>query len=129
VKVRGIAWLGIRTERFDEMSRFVADLTGEAPSVQKPGFGYWQLADGDVIEVFGLERKAVLGTAAVAGFEVDDIEDARRAILEAGCEVLGGYGPTDDGYEAIHFRAPDGNVYEVLHDPARAARRGAVARD
>lgn len=128
MKVRGLAWLGIRTAHFDEMTKLVAELTGEPPSVQKPGFGSWELADGDVIEVFGPERKPVLGTAPVAGFEVDDIEDARRAIREAGGEVLGGYGPTDDGYEAIHFRAPDGHVYEVLHDPARAARRAATAR-
>jgi catechol 2,3-dioxygenase-like lactoylglutathione lyase family enzyme len=128
VNVRGIAWLGIRTARFDEMASLIGSLTGEPPSVDKPGFGYWQLADGDVIEVFGLERKAELGTAPVAGFEVDDIGAARGAILEAGGEIVGGYGPTDDGYEAIHFRAPDGNVYEVLQDPGRAARRATTQR-
>ena len=32
------------------------------------------------------------------------------------------YGPNEDGYETVHFRAPDGNVYEIVRDPKREAR-------
>ena len=43
---------------------------------------------------------------------------------ELGAEIVGGYGPNEDGYASVHFRAPDGNVYELTYDPDHEGRAG-----
>jgi hypothetical protein len=35
----------------------------------------------------------------------------------AGVEFIGRRGSSDDGYAWWHFRAPDGNVYEIVSRP------------
>ena len=120
--VRGIVWMGVQTERFDEMAAFVRALTGTPPPVEEPGFNLWSLPNGDLIELFAEGRKPTFGAGPVVGFLVDDLQASRTEIEAAGAVIVGGYGPNDDGYEAIHFRAPDGNVYELVHDPGHERR-------
>ncbi len=121
--VHAIVWMGVQTARFEEMQAFMSSLLGAPPPVSEPGFALWDLPSGDLVELFAEGRKPTFGTAPVVGLLVDDMEEARRRLEAAGAEVVGGYGPNEDGYEAVHFRAPDGNVYEVVRDPAREARR------
>ena len=127
MKLRGIVWMGVQTERFDEMAAFMRTLTGTQPAIEEPGFALWSLPDGDLIELFAPGRKPAFGHGPVVGFLVDDLEASRRDLEAAGAEMVGGYGPNEDGYETIHFRAPDGNVYEIVRDPARE-RRAAASR-
>ena len=127
MKLRGIVWTGIQTERFDEMAAFMRRLTGEPPGVEEPGFDLWAFPDGDLFEVFAGGTKPPFESAPVVGFLVDDLESSRRDLETAGAEILGGYGPNEDGYETVHFRAPDGNVYEIVRGPARE-RRAAASR-
>ncbi len=125
MNLRGIVWMGVQTERFDEMSAFLRAVAGVQPGVEEPGFNLWALPSGDLVELFGPGSKPTFGAGPVVGFLVDDLEAARRAVEAAGGEVVSGYGPNEDGYETVHFRAPDGNVYELVHDPlydTRAAR-------
>ena len=123
MRVRGIVWTGIQTERFDEMAAFMRALFGTPPPVDRPGFALWSLPNGDLVEIFKFGDKPSFGTAPVVGFQVDDIEAARRDIEAAGAEIVGGYGPNEDGYRSIHFRAPDGNIYELVDDPMHETRR------
>ena len=122
MNVRGIVWMGVQTERFEEMQAFMATLLGSAPPVTEAGFALWDLPNGDLVELFAQGRKPAFGSGPVVGLLVDDLDAARRDLEAAGAEIVGGYGPNEDGYEAVHFRAPDGNVYEVVRDPARARR-------
>ena len=122
MNVRGIVCMGVQTERFDEMQDFLGALLGAPPPVTEPGFALWALPSGDVVELFAEGRKPTFGSAPVVGFLVDDLDASRRDLEAAGAEVVSSYGPNDDGYEAIHFRAPDGNIYEIVRDPAREAR-------
>ncbi len=122
MNVRAIVWMGVQTERFDEMQAFMRTLLGGPPPVVEPGFALWALPSGDLVELFGAGRKPTFGTGPVVGFLVDDLEASRRELEAAGAEIVSSYGPNEDGYEAIHFRAPDGNVYEIVRDPAREAR-------
>ncbi len=117
MKVRGIVWMGIQTARFDEMGAFLRALTGTEPPVVEPGFNLWSLPSGDLVELFAPGSKPAFGAGPVVGFLVDDLAASRRDLEAAGGEVVGGYGPNDDGYESVHVRAPDGNVYEIVHDP------------
>jgi hypothetical protein len=55
----------------------------------------------------------------VAGFLVDDIEAARNELAGTpNVELLGELHVLPGGYAWQHFRAPDGNVYELTADPA-----------
>ena len=122
VNVRGIVWMGVQTERFEAMQAFLQTLLGAEPPLTEPGFALWALPNGDLVELFAEGRKPTFGAGPVVGFLVDDLEAARRELETAGGEVVSGYGPNEEGYQAIHFRAPDGNVYELVRDPAREAR-------
>ena len=127
MNVRAIVWMGVQTERFEEMQAFMRALLGAPPPVAEPGFALWALPSGDLVELFAEGRKPAFGTGPVVGFLVDDLEASRRELEAAGATMVGGYGPNEDGYEAVQFRAPDGNVYEIVRDPAREARRAREA--
>ncbi len=122
MKVRGIVWMGVQTTRFDEMSALLRALMGAPPGVEEDGFNLWALPSGDLVELFADGRKPSFGAAPVVGFLVDDIDASTRDVQQAGAEIVGGYGPNEDGYRSVHLRAPDGNVYELVHDPRYAAR-------
>ena len=122
MKLRGIVWMGVQTERFEEMSAFMRTLIGDEPSIQEPGFNLWSLPSGDLIELFAGGTKPPFERAPVVGFLVDDLEASRRDLEAAGAEIVGGYGPNQAGYATIHYRAPDGNIYEIVHDPDHETR-------
>jgi len=122
MKVQGIAWMGVQTSRFAEMAALIRALTGSPPPVEEEGFNLWSLPNGDLIELFAQGKKPGFGAGPVVGFRVMDLAASRRDVESAGAEVVGGYGPNESGYEAVHFRAPDGNVYELVHDPEHEAR-------
>ena len=117
--VRGLVWLGLQTEQFDAMERLFRALFGAEADGREPGFRLWRLGNGDLVELFAGGTKPPFGSAPVVGFLVDDLNEARRELVEAGAEIVGGYGPNEDGYASLHFRAPDGNIYEVVRDPNR----------
>jgi catechol 2,3-dioxygenase-like lactoylglutathione lyase family enzyme len=122
MRVLGIVWTGVQTANFDAMATFVEGLIGAPAPQQEPGFRLWSFPDGDIIELYAEGGKPTFGTAPVVGFRVDDLEAGRRRLEELGAEIVGGYGPNEDGYASIHFRAPDGNVYELTYDPDHETR-------
>ena len=122
MKLLGIVWTGVQTPKFAEMAAFIESLAGQSPGIEEPGFALWAFPDGDLLELFAAGTKPPFENAPVVGFLVDDLETARGDLERAGADILGGYGPSDDGYESIHFRAPDGNIYELVYDPARQKR-------
>jgi catechol 2,3-dioxygenase-like lactoylglutathione lyase family enzyme len=48
---------------------------------------------------------------------VDDVHDATTELRSAGAEILYESGVDDSGNAWVHFRAPDGNLYEFTQDP------------
>ena len=121
-RVQGIVWTGIQTAQFDEMNRFFRALFGASASREESGFALWSLGNGDIVELYAPGGKPDFWTAPVVGFQVDDIDAARRDVEAAGAVIVGGYGPNEDGYRSIHFRAPDGNIYELTYDPDHETR-------
>jgi catechol 2,3-dioxygenase-like lactoylglutathione lyase family enzyme len=122
MRVLGIVWTGVQTANFDAMATFVEGLIGAPAPRQEPGFRLWSFPDGDIVELYAEGGKPTFGTAPVVGFRVDDLEAGRRRLEELGAEIVGGYGPNETGYASIHFRAPDGNVYELTYDPDHETR-------
>lgn len=101
----------------------VADFEGEIAFFQRLGLEHqrtegemavFKTVDGDTVEVFGTgdadHRHFTSGP--VVGFEVDDIEAARREVEAAGAELIGSVG-RGGGMAWTHFRGPEGFVYEL----------------
>lgn len=113
MQVRGLSWLGIR----------VTDLGGAKAIFERLGLSLdhaegemvaYKTANGDTVELFGPgdEDHRHFDTGPVVGFEVDDIEAARRELEATGVEFLGGVG-RGGGFAWAHFRGPEGFVYEL----------------
>jgi hypothetical protein len=66
------------------------------------------MAPGDPYFEFFTENTA----GPVPLFEVDDVHGARTELVEAGVEIVGEMG-RDSRWEWLHFRGPDGNLYEL----------------
>jgi aminoglycoside phosphotransferase len=75
------------------------------------------LPSGDRVQVFapGDPYFDFFGTHAsgpVALFEVDAIRTAHAELVAAGIEIVGAI-EQDRNWDWLHFRAPDGNLYEL----------------
>ena len=122
MKVKRLAWLGTRTEKFDDTTAFFRDVLGIPVLYEEPGFAMLQLPDSDrdFVEVFAPDHPnaALYSTGPVVGLLVDDIEQARVELEAAGVELIG---PSEwlqsmDGYGWFHVRGPDGNIYAIVQD-------------
>ena len=115
VKVEGLGWLGIRTERFEETARFFREVMGLEETRRERDVVGFALSDGAEMEVWRPEDEfhSFFGAGLVVGLRVDDVEEARAAMEAAGVEFLG---PVQRSERALwsHFRGPDGNVYEII---------------
>lgn len=119
MKIKGIIWLGTRTEHFDQMTAFCRDLLGLSQRSSEPGFAVFELPNGDLFEVFGSDQSMnAFMTHPVAGFLVDDIVVARAEMEARGIEFLGPIQGDTEDYKWTHFRAPDGFVYELTYSTA-----------
>jgi len=122
VEVRRIAWLGTRTEKFDETTAFFRDVLGIPALHEEPGFAMLQLPSGerDFVEVFAPNQPGgeLYTTGLVVGLLVDDVEQARAELDAAGVEVLDEtrWPESLGGYGWFHVRGPDGNVYAIVQD-------------
>jgi catechol 2,3-dioxygenase-like lactoylglutathione lyase family enzyme len=120
MKVHAVNWLGTRTRRYDAQVAFYRDVLQLEVAHEEPGFAVFRCANGDLVEVFGADHDTehtFFTTGPVAGFAVDDVDAAKAAMEAAGIEFLGERGSTDEGHAWWHFRAPDGNVYEITSGP------------
>jgi catechol 2,3-dioxygenase-like lactoylglutathione lyase family enzyme len=111
MRVHGIVWGGVRTERFDETVAFFRDLLGVPLEEPHEGFAWSRMPNTSQFEVFGSDDPdhGHFTTGPVVEFLVDDVHAAAEDLRAAGVEVWGPWGTPGDGW--LHFRAPDGNVY------------------
>lgn len=114
-----LAWVGTRTSHDEATVAFFRDVLGLPLGLELPGFWMMKLPDGSKVEVFGPETdmNRHFSTGPVAGFLVDDVFAATEELRQAGTDIL--LDPELDawGNAWVHFRAPDGNVYEFTQDP------------
>ena len=128
MKVKGIRWLGVGTERVTLMRSFAIEVLGlDVVGEDTEHFVELAMGDGAKLELFGPEAVAESpwlfeSNPVVAGFLVDDIEAAREELAGTdNVELLGELRVLPDGYAWQHFRAPEGRVYELTADPAARA--------
>jgi catechol 2,3-dioxygenase-like lactoylglutathione lyase family enzyme len=118
--VKGLVWVGSRTEHYGQMVRFYRDALSLPLEHEEGEFALFRLPDGSKAEVFGPSdiEHTHFTTGPVVGFVVDDVESARGSLGAQGIEFIGPvheWEPTGEAWS--HFRAPDGNVYEITHGP------------
>jgi predicted enzyme related to lactoylglutathione lyase len=114
VRILGLVWVGTRTTEHPATVAFFRDVLGLGVQVSEPGFAVLDVPGGATVEIFGptSEYNRHL-THPVAGFLVDDLAAAADEVAAAGAEIVL---PIQDGGDRswMHFRAPDGFVYELV---------------
>jgi catechol 2,3-dioxygenase-like lactoylglutathione lyase family enzyme len=116
MSVRSLGWLGVRTPNATAMTAFYRDVLQLEVILERPGATWFRLGDGAEVHVYGSDDAdhEFFGTSPVAGFCVDSFEVARAALEAAGIEFIYAEPQRAAGRAWQHFRAPDGNVYEVI---------------
>ena len=113
--VKGVGFVGIRTERLAETIDLLENLIGLPLTRREGDIAGFTLADGTLVELFGPADgfHAFFTTGPVVGFRVDDFDARRRAMLSAGVEFIGDPQHAD-GTSWQHFRCPDGTIAEIM---------------
>ena len=114
MRVTRIGWAGTRTDGYSAMVDFLTAVLGLTMVHQQRDFAVLELPSGDKFEVFGPSDEHHLhsSTGPVVGFVVEDLPAAVAELEQGGVELLGGH-VDERGLGWRHFRAPDGNVYEL----------------
>lgn len=112
----GVGFVGLRTERFDEMVGFFRDLLGLELIHAAPGAAWFRLGRDTELHVYasgGESDHAFFTTGPVVGLVVADVDAARDRMERAG---IGFVTEIERSTAAswCHFRAPDGTVMEII---------------
>jgi catechol 2,3-dioxygenase-like lactoylglutathione lyase family enzyme len=117
MEVRNLRWVGVPTTRYAEMTAFLRNVLKLRIGFEEPTTIEFSTSEGDEIQImapgdpyFAFFEEHAAGPVPL--FEVDDVHAARRELEAAGIEIVGPLG-RDSRWEWIHFRAPDGNLYEL----------------
>ena len=115
--VLGIRWLGIRTDRFEELVGFLRDGLGLSVNFEGATTAELSTSDGDAIQVMGPGHRyhGFFGEQAagpVPLLEVDDVAAARAELEAIGADLVGSV-ERDRRWEWFHVRAPDGTLFEL----------------
>ena len=124
MRVKRIGWAGTRTSEYAAMVAFLQGVLGLTTIQEGSDFAAFQLPEGGTFEVFGPgdQDHEHFATGPVVGFVVEDLPAAVAELEQAGVELLGGH-VDDRGEGWRHFRAPDGNVYELTNESRGRERR------
>jgi predicted enzyme related to lactoylglutathione lyase len=114
MRIRRLGWVGTRTEAAAETVNFFRDVLGLEMEKRDQDFWLGRLPEGGLVEVFGptSPHNPHFTTGPVVGFVVDDVDAGAEELRAAGAEVFGPF-RAEDGGAWVHFRAPDGRLYEL----------------
>ncbi len=115
MQIKGLSWVGIRTDKFDQMVSFFRDTLQIKSVIEEPGFIAFDLPNGDTVEIFAdwYETHKHFTTGPVVGFDVEDIDETRALMEKNGIEFIGSTDGDSKVSRWAHFRGPDGNIYEL----------------
>jgi catechol 2,3-dioxygenase-like lactoylglutathione lyase family enzyme len=111
----GVGFIGLRTDRFDEMVALFRDVIGLAVIREQPGATWFRLGFDAELHVYAETDPdhAFFTTGPVVGVRVADVDATRAAIAARGMELLTDVERTEQA-AWCHFRAPDGTVLEII---------------
>ena len=111
MEVTGLAFVGTRTRHVEQMRSFVQDVLGLVPR-QDGGTTFFELPDGSSMAV--TEPADLDPAERTVGFRVADAAAAARELAARGVPVDE---LADNGRQRyVHFRAPDGQLYELVEE-------------
>ena len=117
MQVRNVRWIGVSTDNYPAMRELFETVMGLRPNFDEATTVEFATSEGDEIQLmapgdpyFDFFREHAHGPVPL--FEVDDVHSARAELEAAGIEIIGALG-RDSRWEWVHFRAPDGNLYEL----------------
>jgi glyoxylase I family protein len=111
VEVLGLLFAATPTERRAEMAAFAADVLGlERVAADDMDAELFSLPDGAYLAV--ADPRGPGDTARSIGFLVADAAAAAAELRAAGIEV--GEPSENERFRYVHFRAPDGKLYELV---------------
>ena len=124
MNAEGIGFIGIRTDRFDEMVTLFRDLIGLSVVREAPGATWFRLGTDAELHVYADTDAdhAFFTTGPVVGLKVENVQATRDRLEEQGMEMLTEI-ERAGGAAWCHFRAPDGTVLEII-GPDRSAPAG-----
>ncbi len=131
MNVLGLSWVGTRTDHHDAAVGFFRDVLGLAVRHAERDFTVLTLPDGSTVEVFGPTSSYNTHlTHPVAGFLVSDLDEALADLQRASVDIVLPVQRGDTG-AWLHFRAPDGFLYELSQEweptgTGRPARRSST---
>ncbi|WP_132153702.1 VOC family protein [Kribbella antiqua] len=110
-------WVGVATQDYQAMFDFLYGALGLEAAFTEETTAEFVTAEGDTVQImapgnrfFGFFTENASGPVPL--FEVDDVHTAMAELRQAGVELVGPLG-TDQDWEWINVRAPDGNLYEL----------------
>jgi catechol 2,3-dioxygenase-like lactoylglutathione lyase family enzyme len=117
VEVRNVRWVGIYTHRYSEMVSLLRDTMGLQVNFEEETTVEFKTSEGEEVQLLApgdpyYEFFKQHAAGPVPLFEVTDVHSAQRELEDAGIEIVGPVG-RDSNWEWVHFRAPDGNLYEL----------------
>jgi catechol 2,3-dioxygenase-like lactoylglutathione lyase family enzyme len=111
MRILGLVFAGSSTDRRAEMVRFASDVLGLEPvALAGAEADMFALPDGSWFAVAG--PGGMGDTARSIGFLVADLDAAIAELEAAGVEVDAP--AANDRHRYVHFRAPDGRLYELV---------------
>jgi hypothetical protein len=122
VELKGIVWLGTRTDRFQETVTFFRDTMGLTPFHESDTVVVLRMAGGEWVEVFGPgdTEHTHFDTGPVGEFLVDDVASARAELESKGVSFIADTHSWGD-YTWAHFKGPDDKIYGITSGPYRRA--------
>ena len=118
--ILGLVFAGSATDRRPEMARFAAEVLGLEPvTVGDVSADMFALPDGSSFAVAGPREMG--DTSRTIGFLVADLAAAVEELRAAGVEV--GEPAVNERHRYVHFRAPDGKLYELVEERGERQRR------
>jgi catechol 2,3-dioxygenase-like lactoylglutathione lyase family enzyme len=118
VRVKGISWVGVGTDRYPETYRLFTEILGLEVETGIENQAILRTPNGQQVELFGRDGPGRgRNTPPTVAFEVDETRAAGDELAAAGIEIVGEIGSWE-GHEWLYFRSPDGYLFEVKSSPA-----------
>jgi catechol 2,3-dioxygenase-like lactoylglutathione lyase family enzyme len=116
MKVMEISWVGIVSADVDRDRDFMTGVLGLSCELETDTFTLLRAANGDVVELFRDTDPTHehFRTGPVPGLRVDQLDAALEELTASGAELLGEICVGSKGNRWVHFRAPDGTVFELI---------------
>jgi catechol 2,3-dioxygenase-like lactoylglutathione lyase family enzyme len=117
MEVRNVRWIGVHTRHYEPMVGFLRDTMQLRTNFEEATTVEFVTSEGDEIQVMApgdsyFDFFSEHAAGPVPLFEVDDVHAARSELEQADVEIVGPLG-RDSSWEWVHFRAPDGHLYEL----------------